>query len=345
MTITPLDTRRKKILHTVVEAYIQTGAPISSQAIAQRFRWRISAATIRNVLAELDNAGLIWQPHTSAGRIPTDLGYRYYINSLLAVELLTQGERELIESRSLSRSDLFDDLLKEMLRILSNFTGYTAMAFSSGLTRILFKRLELVSVHSTKLLVVLVSSEGVVETTVIELPYKIEQGQLSKISKFLNHEFSGMALDEIKQRISQRLLSTTNALFSLIKATAEILDLALVSFDRDRLYLEGASYTLAQPEFQDARKLGAILRTFEQEEPLLAIMREDLESEGVKVHIGQENACADIQECSLVISNFKNKGANMGALGIIGPRRMSYSRVISTVRYMARILSEKIARS
>lgn len=243
MFVTSLDTRRKRVLQAIVEAYIETVSPVSSQAIAQRLHWRISTATVRNVMTQLDELGLIWQPHTSAGRIPTDKGYRYYINSLLEIEQLTPQEQKLIESQYPQCNEVFDELLMRILCILSNFSGYTALACSS--------------------------------------------------------------------------------------------------FGEDRLYVEKVSYILEYPEFQDTQKLQAILRAFERPEPLLEIMKEDLDADGVKVHIGTENPYQNIQECSLVISNFKIRDRNKGALGIIGPRRMSYQKVISTVDYIAQIFGER----
>lgn len=342
MNVTHLNTRGKEIFQAIVETYIETASPISSQVIARKLRFRISAATIRNVMAQLDELGLIFQPHTSAGRIPTDKGYRYYIDSLLEVEQLTLEERRLIESRYSGRDDALDELLTEILHILSNFSGYTALAFSSGLRKILFKKLELVSVYSTKLLVVLVSLEGLIKTAVIQMPYRIDQEELFKIARFLNSEFVGLALDEIKEKLSMRLLASSDVLFHLAKKASHILDLIFANFDKDKLYFEGTSHILEQPEFQNAQKSQAILKTFESQEPLISIMREDLHPDGVKIHIGNENPCKDIQDCSLVISNFKIRNRNLGALGIIGPRRMSYSRAISAVGYMARTLSEKI---
>lgn len=345
MFVTPLNTRGKKVLQAIVESYIETASPVSSQTITQRFRSRSSPATIRNVMGQLDEMGLVWQPHTSAGRIPTDEGYRYYIDWLLEIEQLTLQERELIQDRYPADREAFDELLTEMLRILSNFSGYTALAFSSGLRRILFKRLELVSLEGTKLLVVLVSLGGLVKTVVVQMPYKIGQPELLKIARFLNEELTGLTLDEIKEQLSLRLLARQDAFFYLLKAAAEILNLTFASFEKDKLYLEGTSYILKQPEFQNTRKLQVILRAFEKQEPLLKIMKEDLDPDGIKVHIGKENPCEEIRECSLVISNFKIKNRNIGTLGIIGPRRMFYSKVISAVSYMARILGERITDS
>lgn len=242
MSVTSLNTRRKEILQAIVEMHIETALPISSQVVAQRLRPRVSSATVRNIMAELVEMGLIWQPHPSAGRIPTDKGYRCYVDSLLDVEKLSVQDREFIESQCLSRKNVLDDLLTEILRILSNLSGYPTLAFSS--------------------------------------------------------------------------------------------------FTKTRLYVERVSYFFEQPEFQDTQKLRTIIKTFEQQEPLLEIMREDLHPDGIKVHIGQENTCENMQDCSLIVSNFKIKDRNMGTLGIIGPRRMSYSKAISAVGYMANIFNE-----
>jgi heat-inducible transcriptional repressor len=196
-------------------------------------------------MAELDELGLLWQPHISAGRIPTDKGYRYYIDSLLEIEQLTEEECRLLKNQYPQQKEAFDELLLDILRILSNFSRYTALGFS----------------------------------------------------------------------------------FS----------------DKERFYFAGASCILEQPEFQDTHKFQSILRTFEQPKALISIMKRDLGSEGVKVYIGKENCYQDIRECSLVISNFKINKRSLGVLGIIGPQRMSYSKVMSTVDYMARILNERTA--
>ncbi len=242
MSVTSLDTRRSKVLQAVVEVYIETALPVSSQQITKALRWQFSPATIRNIMAELDELGFIWQPHTSAGRIPTDYAYRYYIDSLLEQKSLSAKEKDFVAEHAPDEYKEFNQLLTEVLRMLSSVSGYTALAFSS-------------------------------------------MGQ-------------------------------------------------------QRFFVERISYILEQPEFQSTVKLKQIFKGFEEEEPLIAIMRRDLNPDGIKVHIGKENSCEYIQECSLVISNFKVKNNNTGALGIIGPRRMAYAKTISAVDHMARLLDE-----
>ena len=342
MFISDLNKRRNKILQVIVESYIETAQPVSSQSISQRLRSRISSATIRNAMHQLDELGLIWQPHTSAGRIPTDKGYRYYIDTLLEVGVLTHNERELMQSRYPSQNEAYEELLKEVLNLLSALSGYTTMAFSTGLKSILFKKLELISVYSSKILVVLVSPEGSLKTAVVQLPYQVTQTELVKIARFLNEEFEGLRLDEIKAKLSARVLFTQDAFFHLLKKATEILNAASEYFNKDILFIEGTSHIFEQPEFRDAQKVYGIFKVIEEKAPLLSILKEGLENEGVNVYIGRENDCVDIQECSLVVSSFKVQDSKLGAIGILGPRRMSYAKVISAVDYMSQMLSQRI---
>lgn len=243
MSVTELNTRRKEVLQAAVETYIETASPVSSSAIAKRMRLKISTATIRNIMAQLHDLGLLWQPHTSAGRVPTDEGYRYYIDSLIKLQQLSLQEKDSIAADQAQKTAAFDDCLSDILRILSNFSGYTSLAFSS--------------------------------------------------------------------------------------------------YAENKLYIERLSCILEHPEFQNLDKFQPLLKTFERQNPLLQIMRDDLNPDGIKVHIGHENHCQEIQECSLVVSNFKINGESVGVLGVIGPRRMSYRKVVSIVDYIASIFGDK----
>lgn len=345
MDVTYLQQRRKEVLQAVVEIYIATAVPVSSQAIAQKMRSKISAATIRNIMAELDRDGHIIQPHTSAGRVPTDKGYRYYIDCSLEEEQLTSEDKKLIQGRFPLQNDIFDELLPWTLTILSSYSGYTALAFFSGLKKILFKHLELVAMAGGKLLVVLVSNEGIIKTALIQMPDDIDDHQLPRIARFLNEEFAGLSFEVIQQRLALQFLFSADSLFPLIKMARQILELVLAGSDKERLYFSGTSYILEQPEFQNTQRLQKVLRSLEKQGPLLLIMKEALNYDGVKVHIGGETACVDFQECSLVTSNFKSRDKTVGTLGIIGPRRMFYARVISVVKYIAQSLGEKISDS
>jgi transcriptional regulator of heat shock response len=247
MYVTDLESRRNNILKAVVDVHIDTALPVGSSLLSRRFQFNLSPATIRNTMADLEREGYISQPYTSAGRIPTDKGYRYYVDSLMEVEELVSSEEERIEQDCLSRQIKgYDDLLSEISRILCKRTNYTAL------------------VH-------------------------------------FRHPKGG------------------------------------------RFYLEGTSFILEQPEFQDTRKVKLIFRAFDEKIELLEIMERDLKTEGVNVHIGRENRYEDLKDCSLITSSYKLSNRFKGTLGIIGPKRMSYSRVISVVNYVANLVTKIVS--
>lgn len=247
MHITDLETRRNEILKAIIDAHIDTALPIGSAVLSRRFHLGLSPATIRNTMADLEKDGYISQPYTSAGRIPTDKGYRYYIDSLMEAEELALEEEERIEEEyQLHEIREYEDLFLETSRVLCQWTNYTAL---------------------------------------VHFPHSL----------------------------------------------------------RNRLYLEGTSFILEQPEFQDTRKVKLIFRAFDDKAELLSIMETDLKTEGVNVHIGRENRYEDLQECSLITSSCKMGNKFRGTLGIIGPKRMSYSRVISVVDYVADLVTKVLS--
>ncbi len=246
MHVTDLDTRRNEILKAIINAHIDTALPVGSAVLSRRFQFDLSPATIRNTMADLERSGFITQPYTSAGRIPTDKGYRYYIDSLMEVEELAPEEEERIEEEYQSQQIReYEDLFLETSRVLCQWTNYTAL---------------------------------------VHFPHSL----------------------------------------------------------RNRLYLEGTSFILEQPEFQNTERVKLIFRAFDDKVELLSIMERDLEAEGVNVHIGKENRYEDLQECSLITSPCKMGNKFRGTLGIIGPKRMSYSRVISVVSYIANLVTRMV---
>lgn len=242
-----LEARKTKVLKAIISTHIDTALPVGSSLLSHRFQFNLSPATIRNTMADLERDGFITQPHTSAGRVPTDKGYRYYIDSLLEIEEFTPDQDERIEQGyRFPQVREYEDIFPEVSRILSQWTNYTALVH--------FYR----PLHS-------------------------------------------------------------------------------------HLYLEGVSFILEQPEFQDAQKVKLIFRAFDDKVELLKIMEEDLETEGVNVHIGRENRYEDLYDCSLVTSTYKMSNKLKGTLGIIGPKRMGYSKVISVVNYVANLVTRLLS--
>ena len=338
MNVTDSKKRRSEVLFAVIKDYIDTASPVGSQAICQRYRFGVSSATIRNIMGELEEDGLIMQPHTSAGRVPTDRGYRYYVNALRQL-MLDPAETRRIDELLMTAHDA-DAILDCAARLMAELTHQTAIALYPVLRRNVFKRLEAIPLDNKRLLCVLVTMEGVVRSIIIEMNEPATAEELQGLLRFVNSELVGMALEEIEGLLQRRILSQHDSFFYLLKRTLEILHLALEREQEEQAHLEGTSLMLAQPEFQDAQKTRVLLRLLETKHELVALLLEDLQRDGLVVRIGQETQRAEMTDCSVVTMSYRAHGHVVGGLGVLGPKRMEYPRVMATVDYVARRVSD-----
>lgn len=343
MNVNDLEERRNRILLAVIEDYIGTACPVGSQAICEKYRLKVSSATVRNILAALEVEGLIMQPHTSAGRIPTDRGYRYYVNALRDMSPLDANQVQRIDEW-LAASDMDAAvMLDRAARLMAEVTHQAAIALYPVLRRNVFKRLEVIPLDGRRLLCVLVTMQGLVRSIVVEVDEPVTAEELHALLRFLNAELSGMALDAVEEFLQRRILVQSDSFFYLLKRALQILHLALEAQQQEQLRLEGASYVLAQPEFHDADKTRLLLRFLEAKEELIALLEEDLLREGVVVRIGQETRRAAMADCSMVSSSYKVGDRVVGGIAILGPKRMAYPRVMATVDYVARRVGELLS--
>lgn len=338
-------TRQKKILGAIVDSYIENAVPVGSRTISQRFRKSMSPATIRNVMADLEEMGLITHPHTSAGRIPTDRGYRFYVDSLLEPKHLTKDEEAVISKMLNKRCEDFDSLMQAASRAISMITNVAGVVLIPRLKRSVFKHIEFISIDSSdssRILAVLVTGSGLVKNLMLEMEEDIRKSDLFRISEFLNEELEGMFLGDIKNYLTRRLLEERDSFYTFLKKAMLILsNPGLLRMD-DRLYFEGAAGLIAYPEFKDTAKASLFLKVFEEKKDLLDLFNEDMETEGIKVHIGKENALRCFQECTIITSNYKVRQRTIGALGAIGPTRMEYGKVISAVNCLSETLGKAL---
>lgn len=342
MNASDLKIRRNKILEAIIDAHVDTALPVGSFAISHRLRVSLSPATIRNIMAELEELGYIWQPHTSAGRVPTDKGYRYYVDTLMEAQYLTKDEEEEIGSRYEAKKDTLEKIVEETSKVLSIVTHCAGLALFPKVKRELFKRVELILVEPKKVLAVLVSSSGLVRNSTIPFEGEIEESELQRVSQFLNQEFKGKTIGEIESHLERQLLMEQHSFFYILKRALEIVHSSAVNTQEDKLYLEGASHILEQPEFNNTERVKPILRALEERCELLEIMNRDLEEGKIAIHIGSESGYEDIQECSLVISPYTIGNCSIGTLGIIGSKRMLYSKVVPVVRFISQIVGQLI---
>jgi len=335
-----LEQRRRKILSAIVESYIETAVPIGSRTISQRFRWSMSPATIRNVMVDLEEKELISHPHTSAGRVPTDKGYRLYVDCLLEPTHLTKEEESIVSRLINRRCEDFEYLMQSASSAISIITNVAGMVLIPRFKRSVFKHIEFIYIDSSRLLAVLITGSGIVRHSILDIEEEMAKSELFRISEFLNQELEGMFLGEIKNYLTRRLLEQRDSFYTFLKKAMQLLsEPTLLKMD-DRIYFEGTTSLMSYPEFKDVSKARLFLKLFEEKKDILDLFNEDMEKEGIKVHIGKENSCKYIHEYSVITSNYKVKDRTIGALGAIGPTRMEYGKVISTVSCLSDALGK-----
>ncbi|MEW6189176.1 MAG: heat-inducible transcriptional repressor HrcA [Actinomycetota bacterium] len=346
-----LNSRKKLILYAVVHNYILTAEPVSSRRLVEQYQLGVSPATVRNELAELEEMGYLWQPHTSAGRIPTDRGYRYYVDSLMGSEGLSPAEKRSIHLFYTRLSKEMEDLMRETSQLLSKLTNYVAVVFGPALRESSLKHLDLISLCPHSVLMVLITDTGCVAKRVLEMDRSINQGKLSRVERVLNRKLASLNLYEISQKRREfgDILPQQSGLVQGI--IDKILD-CLMQEEKERIYLGGTANILRQPEFESLERIQSLLKTLERGYILLQLLGEALEacppspSSGsdrraskVIVRIGSENEAVEMQDYSLVATSYHAGGQTLGTLGILGPTRMNYPRAISAVGCIARNLS------
>ncbi len=345
MVVTDVISRRNKILGIVVDSYVSTAVPVGSIAVSRKFRQRISPATIRNIMAQLEEIGYITHPHTSAGRVPTDKGYRYYVDSLMEQRHLTRDEMDFIEGVLSHDFDELGEIVKRAARLISSLTHQASVVSFPRSKRRTFKRIELIPATHTKIYVLLFTAQGIVKHSIFELHETCDESELMKISRFLNDELPGLQLSEIGDYLLRKVLGENDAFHHLFKEATDILSMShILEEEAEKIFLDGAHHIIEQPEFRYADKVRLLLKALEEEEEILNIMDRDLNEEGVRVHIGAENPYEDIRECSLVISNYKIGDQNIGSIGVIGPTRMDYSKSVPVVGYVSSVFSRLLTR-
>ncbi|MCA9773974.1 MAG: heat-inducible transcription repressor HrcA [Myxococcales bacterium] len=339
-----LSPRGQQILHAIVCDYLETVAPVSSKRLIERFDLGVSSATVRNAMAELEDAELLEQPHTSSGRIPTSKAYRYYVDHILTLRPLTSGELASVEAIVRETGDV-SRLVRDSGRVLSVISRHTALVSAPSLASAVCEGIEFVRVASGKVLVLFVMSSKVLCSQVVEDEGEFTQEQLERFGRYLNPMLMGLTLNKVRDRIDTEL-DHERARFD--EALAQALHLgatALAQEDAEReLYVEGSVRFLDQPEFSDLAKTREVFRTLEEKRSVLRLLSAAMEGPGTQVLIGPELVVEEMHGCAVVVAQYAHAGRPLGSLGVIGPARMDYARVIPLVGYVAQVLSQQMER-
>ncbi|WP_035571099.1 heat-inducible transcriptional repressor HrcA [Halonatronum saccharophilum] len=340
--------RKKKILKAIVNEYVMSAEPVGSRTLARRYDFGVSPATLRNDMADLEEANYLEQPHRSAGRIPTDKGYRFYVDALMDLKKLSNNQAKVIEDDYSVKNRELQDLIEETSQLLSDLTNYTSMVLSPQIRESIFQHLQLVPISSKKVLIVLVTDTGLVKNRIIDVIKPIDSDQLANISRFLNERLYGLPLQNISDQL---LLKLTKEFIN--KNTLEIKDLSFINNEiftnnnskRGKIYFGGTAYILDQPEFNDINKVKTVLNVLEHDNLIYDIFNKTGDKSnhnsqsGVEVIIGSENYFEEIKDCSFVIATYNIKGRPIGKIGVLGPTRMEYAKVVESVRFISEILS------
>lgn len=335
-----LDDRGAQVLRLVVEDYIETAEPVGSRTISKRMSQALSPATIRNIMADLEEVGYLCQPHTSAGRIPTGTGFRYYVNYLLARQQLARSDRDLLHQVGETEVAGADDVVRNATRLLSILSRHACVVVVSRFSHQAIRSISLLRAASDKILLVAVLQGGWVQHRLIEDEPGLTTDELEKINAYLNDMAVELTLPQLRVKIMNEMRREKARYDSLMRRALLLGSKAIADSLPGEVYIEGRTNILEQPEFvEDFQKLKRILHAFEEKGTILRLLDSALESDAIQVSIGAENPVEELPEISVVSSGYHQGEYAMGSIGLIGPVRMDYSRVIPLVEYTARLLS------
>ncbi len=327
-----LDERKIKILNAIIRNYLDTGEPVGSRTISKYSDLSLSSATIRNEMSDLEEMGFILQPHTSAGRIPSDKGYRFYVDSMMK-----EKDREVTEMKEfmIEHTERMERVLKQMAKALAENTNYTAMITAPSYQRNKLKFLQLSQIDKEQLLAVIVMEGNLVKNKMISTREALDNETLLKLNILLNTSLNGLSAEQINlgtiARLKEQAGIHSNIVSDLLDALAE----AIQEEEELEIYTSGTTNILKYPELQDSQRASELLNTFEEKQQLIALVNETLASEeetGIQVYIGDESPIRNMKDCSVVTATYRLGGGMQGTIGIIGPKRMDYENVVDNLK-------------
>jgi heat-inducible transcriptional repressor len=336
ISIEALKERKAKILSAVIHHYIKTGKPVGSAVLIDEYNVSLSPAAVRNVLAELEEEGFLTHPHTSAGRIPTDRGYRSYVDNLLKLQSFAIDEEERIRKEYEQKHKEIESLLWETSRILSGLSQYAGFVMAPQTQYDEIKNIELVQISSSELLIILLTQSGVIKNKKIEASL-CQEGVL-KLRNFLNDKLRGVSVAQANKRIVSEIKEFKQQEEDIFKAAEQISD---VFYNiQDDIYIDGTSNVVSIPDFNDFEPVKSLIKFNENKEKLIEVISKDFTEEGINVKIGSENAIAELKDLSVITTVYKNGDRAVGVLGIIGPKRMEYNKMMSLVSRVSEMLNK-----
>lgn len=331
-----LDERKRKILKAIIRTYLETGEPVGSRTISKYTDLNLSSATIRNEMSDLEELGYIIQPYTSAGRIPSDLGYRLYVD-----ELMKEKDKEVAEIKDLmiEKTDKMEKVLKQVVKILASNTNYATMITGPTYHRNKLKFIQLSRVTETQLLAVVVVEGNLVKNHIIELREPMDEETVLKLNLLLNTQLNGLSIEEINLAMISRMKEQAGIHSEVISSVIDAVAQAIAVDDEEmEIYTSGATNIFKYPELADSSKASELISAFEEKEALAEFVKDTMDNEkdsentGIQVYIGNESPVKTMKDCSVVTATYDLGGGMQGTIGIIGPKRMDYENVMDNLK-------------
>lgn len=335
-----LDERKTKILQAVIRNYLETGEPVGSRTISKYTDLNLSSATIRNEMADLEEMGYILQPHTSAGRIPSDKGYRFYVDAMMEAK-----EREVVELKDmlLERQDKMETMLKQVARVLAQNTQYATMISAPQTHRNKVKFIQLSRVDEGQILAVIVSEGNVIKNNILSVEEELSDETLLKLNMLLNTHLNGLSMEEINLGMIAAMKQQAGIHSDLIGGVIDAVAEAIKADEDLQIYTSGTNNIFRYPELADQERASELINTFEEKKLLTGLIQDDsLENSGtgIQVYIGDETPVQSMKDCSVVTATYELSEGMRGTIGIIGPKRMDYDKVIGTLKTLKSQLDE-----
>jgi heat-inducible transcriptional repressor len=342
-----LDNRKKAILKAVIEDYIYTGEPVGSRTLSKHYGLGFSPATIRNDMADLEELGYLTHPHTSAGRIPSEKGYRLYVDQLMRLSEMSIEEVHSIRQSMETKIGELDRLVRQTSAVLSLITDYISIITTPNVSSSRINAIQAVPIEPGKALVIVVAEAGAVRSTVVNVPTNLQPETMIRLSDAINRKLTGIGLDRVDEAHLLALQSSLQVPDEVSAPVIAGINACVRMIEETQVYTEGVPNILKYHEFNNLVKAGELFRLINRENEIKRLMRPIDDNERIVVHIGSENTIDGISDCALVTASYSVDSKLMGSIGVIGPTRMNYSKVIPAIRYIRRVFKrelEKFAR-
>ncbi len=344
MSYEELDQRKMRILKAIVDDYIQSMEPVGSRTIAKKYEVGLSSATIRNEMADLEEMGYLSQPYSSAGRVPSDKGYRIYVDRLIEIDESKFSEYNRLLNYYEQEINELGQIVKALTKLISNITQYTSFSMKYKTKNSIVKACQVVPIEKGRALVVVLLGNDLVRNKIVNIDYSIELDTLVRLSNILDRKLSGCRAEGISVIIVNEIVRESGMDRHLILPIVDAIIDCLQQAEEVELYTEGASNLLMHPEFFDVNRAKTVLEVVHDTDTVVQLLKKSAETGGLMVRIGQENDFDEISDCSIVTATFRTNDVELGTIGVLGPTRMDYQKVISSLEYIRKKLNQEIPR-